>query len=62
MPGPKYLTKYDDISITEPETLFDDYSKRASVLGKHKMGIDAHMSFFYDLKVEGMRISATQNS
>jgi len=22
-------------------------------LGKHKMGIDAHMSFFYDLKVEG---------
>jgi N-acetylglucosamine-6-sulfatase len=53
MPGPKYLTKYDDISIPEPETLFDDYSKRASVLGKHKMGIDAHMSFFYDLKVDG---------
>ena len=53
MPGPKYLTKYDDVSIPEPETLFDDYSKRASVLGKHKMGIDAHMSFFYDLKVEG---------
>ena len=53
MPGPKYLTKYDDVSIPEPDTLFDDYSKRASVLGKHKMGIDAHMSFFYDLKVEG---------
>jgi len=53
MPGPKYLTKYDDVSIPEPKTLFDDYSKRASVLGKHKMGIDAHMSFFYDLKVEG---------
>ena len=53
MPGPKYLTKYDGVSIPEPETLFDDYSKRASVLGKHKMGIDAHMSFFYDLKVEG---------
>ena len=45
MPGPNYLTKYDDLSIPEPETLFDDYSKRASVLGKHKMGIDAHMSF-----------------
>jgi len=53
MPGPKYLTKYDDVSIPEPDTLFDDYSKRASVLGKHKMGIDAHMSFFYDLKVQG---------
>ena len=53
MPGPKYLTKYDDVSIPEPDTLFDNYSKRASVLGKHKMGIDAHMSFFYDLKVEG---------
>tara|TARA_A100001037_G_scaffold292877_1_gene308766 strand:+ start:249 stop:1748 length:1500 start_codon:yes stop_codon:yes gene_type:complete len=53
MPGPKYLTKYDDVSIPEPDTLFDDYTKRASVLGKHKMGIDAHMSFFYDLKVEG---------
>ena len=53
MPGPKYLTKYDGVSIPEPETLFDDYSNRASVLGKHKMGIDAHMSFFYDLKVQG---------
>jgi len=53
MPGPRYLTKYDEVSIPEPDTLFDDYTKRASVLGKHKMGIDAHMSFFYDLKVEG---------
>jgi|TARA_B110000483_G_scaffold27144_1_gene32761 arylsulfatase A-like enzyme len=65
MPGPKYLTKYDDISIPEPETLFDDYSKRAAVLGMHKMGIDDHMSFFYDLKVEGhedQRYAKTMNS
>ena len=30
MPGPKYLTKYDDVEFPEPETLFDEYTGRAS--------------------------------
>ena len=26
-PGPKYLTKYDDVTLPEPDTLFDDYKE-----------------------------------
>ncbi len=52
MPGPKYLNKFDDVTFPEPDTLFDDYKNRTSSAAKHKMGIDEHMSMFYDLKVE----------
>ena len=24
-PGPKYITKYDNVTLPEPDTLFDDY-------------------------------------
>lgn len=53
MPGPKYLNMYDEVTLPEPDTLFDDYANRSVTLGKHKMGIANHMSYFYDLKVEG---------
>jgi len=39
-PGPKYLTKYDDVEIPEPETLFDDYSNRADPAREQKMSIE----------------------
>ena len=29
-PGPKYLHMYDDVTIPEPDTLFDDYSGRGT--------------------------------
>lgn len=29
-PGPKYLSKYDDVTFPEPATLYDDYENRAS--------------------------------
>jgi len=51
MPGPKYLHLFDDITIPEPDTLFDDYSGRTSSAAKHEMGIDKHMQMTYDLKV-----------
>ena len=51
MPGPKYLTMYDDVTIPEPPTLFDDYANRSSSAAKHEMGIDEHMHLGYDLKV-----------
>jgi len=51
MPGPKYLTMYANDTIPEPETLFDDYSDRATPASQHKMGIDKHMHMGYDLKV-----------
>jgi len=51
MPATRYLTKYDGETIPLPETLFDDYSERASVSAGHRMGIDKHMRMSYDLKV-----------
>jgi arylsulfatase A-like enzyme len=38
-PGPKYLSKYDDVTIPEPETLFDDYSGRGTPAKTQKMSV-----------------------
>ncbi len=43
-PGPKYLTKYDDVTIPEPATLYDDYSGRASPASQQTMTIQRHLS------------------
>jgi arylsulfatase A-like enzyme len=43
-PGPKYLTKYDDVDIPEPETLFDDYSGRADPAREQKMSVAKDLS------------------
>jgi arylsulfatase A-like enzyme len=51
LPGPDQLDMYEDISIPEPETLFDDYSDRASGAPVQEMEIDRHMRFPWDLKI-----------
>ncbi len=38
-PGPEWLDLYDDVSIPEPPTLFDDYSGRASPAAEQQMEI-----------------------
>ena len=38
-PGPKHLTMYDDVTVPEPETLFDDYSGRGSAAKMQTMTI-----------------------
>ncbi|MCF6311380.1 MAG: sulfatase [Verrucomicrobiales bacterium] len=43
-PGPKYLNWLDDETIAEPETLFDDYSHRASPASTQKMTIEHHLT------------------
>ncbi|MDF1739255.1 MAG: sulfatase, partial [Verrucomicrobiales bacterium] len=43
-PGPKYLNWLDDETIPEPETLFDDYSGRASPAANQTMTIKEHMT------------------
>ncbi len=53
-PGPKYLTKYDDVEIPEPETLFDDYSNRADPAREQKMTIEKDLNL-RDLKLEKQR-------
>lgn len=49
-PGPKYLTKYDDIEIPEPDTLFDDYDNRAAPAREQKMTIEKDLNL-RDLKL-----------
>ena len=41
-PGPKYLTKYDDVEIPEPTTLFDDYAGRATPAREQEMTLAHH--------------------
>jgi len=43
-PGPDFLTKYDDVDIPEPHTLFDNWKGRTSAAGKQEMTISDHMS------------------
>lgn len=43
-PGPKYLNWLDDVTIAEPETLFDDYSNRASPAANQTMTIKEHLT------------------
>jgi arylsulfatase A-like enzyme len=51
MPGPDHLRTYEDVPIPEPETLFDDYSQRASPAGNQEMSIAEHFFPAYDLKI-----------
>ena len=51
MPGPDHLSLYEDEEIPEPETLFDDYSGRASGAANQEMSIAEHFFPAYDLKI-----------
>jgi N-acetylglucosamine-6-sulfatase len=54
-PGPNLLTLYDDVTIPEPPTLFDDYANRSPVLKENEMTIAGHLTYDYDLKVSGSK-------
>ncbi|MDF1810880.1 MAG: sulfatase [Verrucomicrobiales bacterium] len=43
-PGPEYLTWLDDTTIPEPDTLYDDYSNRASPASNQAMEIKTHVN------------------
>ena len=43
-PGPKHLTMYDDVTIPEPATLFDDYSGRGKAAHTQDMTIAKTMT------------------
>ncbi len=53
-PGPKQLTHYDDVTIPEPETLYDDYQGRTSAASNQAMTIEHHMNA-NDLKLVPQR-------
>jgi arylsulfatase A-like enzyme len=42
-PAPKYLTMYDDVTIPEPDNLFDDYSNRGRAAKEQDMSIEKTM-------------------
>ncbi len=51
--APRHLQLFKDITIPEPDSLFDDYSGRSKVLTEHAMGIADHMSWGHDMKFKG---------
>ncbi|WP_153555302.1 sulfatase family protein [Roseimaritima sediminicola] len=54
MPGPDHLNDFDDVTIPEPDTLFDDYSGRTSPARNQTMTIAEHLSP-HDLKLVPQR-------
>ena len=43
-PSPKHLTMYDDVTIPEPDNLFDDYEGRGSAARQQDMSIEKTMT------------------
>lgn len=43
-PGPKHLTMYDDVTMPEPDTLFDDYTGRGRAAKEQDMSIEKTMN------------------
>ena len=57
-PGPKHLTMYDDVTIAEPDNLFDDYSNRGRAAEEQDMSIAKTMTE-NDLKLTPARKNLT---
>ena len=51
--APRHLTLFDDVTIPEPKTLFDDYSGRSATLKKNEMSLAKHFQWGHDLKLHG---------
>ncbi len=50
-PGPKYLNLYDDVTIPEPDNLFDDYRGRGTAARVQEMTVARHLNAS-DLKLK----------
>ncbi len=53
-PGPKHLTLYDDLTMPEPDNLFDDWSGRGTAAHEQKMTVAKDLNS-RDLKLEPPR-------
>jgi len=51
MPAPKYLTKYDDQNIPEPDNFFDDYKTRSDAAREQEMEVGRDTFLEFDLKL-----------
>ena len=50
-PALRHLGSFDDVRISEPANLFDDYANRSPTLAMNEMEIDRHFDWAYDAKV-----------
>ena len=50
--APRHVGLYDDVTIPEPDSLFDDYSTRGTAAHKQDMSISKTMRLSADLKVK----------
>ena len=49
----RHLKLFDGVTMPEPDTLFDDYKGRSTVLGEQRMEIANHMYWGHDMKFNG---------
>ncbi len=61
-PDLKYLTMFDDMTMPEPDTLFDDYTGRGTAAREQDMTIGITMAFGKDLKIEEKDVGGTLRS
>ncbi len=52
-PPPRYYSLFNDTTIPEPDTLFDDYSGRSELLKQNEMSIAKDMHWGHDMKFHG---------
>ena len=50
-PALRHLGAFDEVTIPEPDTLFDQYANRSRTLAANEMEIDRHFDWAYDAKV-----------
>ncbi|MCB1134208.1 MAG: sulfatase-like hydrolase/transferase, partial [Verrucomicrobiae bacterium] len=49
VPAERHYTLFDDVTIPEPDSLFDDYSDRSDELKKQQMTVADHFSWGHDM-------------
>ena len=53
-PAPRHYKLFDDMTMPEPDSLFDDYGGgRSKTLAEHEMGIANHFYWGWDMKFHG---------
>ncbi len=50
-PALRHLDAFEEVTIPEPKSLFDEYKNRSATLAKNEMEIDRHFDWAYDAKV-----------
>lgn len=53
VPAERHMDLFDDISMPEPDSLFDDYKNRVGALAKQEMEISENFSWSHDMLLPG---------